>query len=135
MVPRMRSCVLSIAFVVVLSACSQQSPTIPNGETLFARHCSACHGQLGEGDGPVAQVMQVTVPNLRTLSQRSGGEFPREAVVNYIDGRELPAAHGDRYMPVWGDVFSWSELTATATEETVQARIGALADFLERIQN
>ena len=42
-----------------------------DGETLFARYCAACHGRLGEGDGPVAGVMLITVPNLRTLSARS----------------------------------------------------------------
>jgi len=49
--------------------------------------------------------MRVAVPNLRMLSERNEGEFPAEAVASYIDGRDLPASHGDRNMPIWGPVF------------------------------
>lgn len=127
-----------LAALLALAACKPQPTTvsdIPGGEALYARHCSACHGQFGEGDGPVAIAMSVTVPNLRLLAQRAGGEFPRDGVEAYIDGRDLPAAHGDRYMPVWGDIFRWGEDESEASEEAVRLRIEALADFLERIQS
>ena len=121
------------------TACSAQEsaapPDVPNGSALYARHCSACHGRYGEGDGPVAIAMSVDVPNLRTLARREGGTFPRDSVIAYIDGRDQPAAHGDRYMPVWGDVFRWGEPETDATEAEVRARIEALADYLERIQS
>jgi mono/diheme cytochrome c family protein len=101
----------------------------PDGQALFARYCASCHGRLGEGDGPVAQVMEVSVPNLRTLRRRADGTFPRDAVMRYIDGRELPAAHGARLMPVWGDSFSGDG------EEGARRRIAAITDFIERLQN
>jgi mono/diheme cytochrome c family protein len=104
----------------------------PVGSELFLNHCAACHGANGEGGGPVAAVMQVTVPNLRTLAQRNGGTFPADAVRAYIDGREIKAAHGDRQMPVWGDVFRGPE-QATA-ERTVRRRITALVEFVKEIQ-
>ena len=104
----------------------------PDGARLFMNHCAACHGANGEGGGPVAAAMQTSVPNLRTLGQRHGGTFPADAVTAYIDGRELKAAHGDRQMPIWGDVFRGPE-QGTA-ERTVRERIAALVAFLKGIQ-
>jgi mono/diheme cytochrome c family protein len=104
----------------------------PNGAQLFMNHCAACHGADAEGSGPVAAVLQNTVPNLRALAQRNGGTFPADSVTAYIDGREVKAAHGDRQMPVWGDVFRGPE-QGTA-ERTVRERIAALVAFLRGIQ-
>ena len=127
------------SLLALAAACDAQTPAdpseIPTGATLYARHCSACHGQFGEGDGPVAIAMSVAVPDLRALRRQENGTFPRESIVRYIDGRDLPAAHGDRYMPVWGDVFRWGESDEGASEAEIRARVEALADFLERIQN
>lgn len=102
------------------------------GARLYFNHCAACHGDNGEGTGPVAASMRVTVPNLRTLAQRNGGSFPREAVVAYIDGRNLIAPHGDRQMPIWGDVFRGAD--QEADERTVRRRINAVADFISMLQ-
>ncbi len=115
-----------------LLAASAVGASQPNGTQLFMNHCAACHGSDGEGGGPVAAAMQTTVPNLRTLAQRNGGTFPTDAVTAYIDGRQLKAAHGDRQMPVWGDVFRGPE-QGTA-QRTVRARIAALVAFVMRIQ-
>jgi mono/diheme cytochrome c family protein len=122
----------------MIAACAQSQDASLDGAELFADHCAACHGALGEGDGPVAGVMQITVPNLRTLSQRNGGDFPAESVRAFIDGRNLPASHGDRYMPVWGNVLRWPDgqdgQSDGETERLVQARIDALVAYLEQIQ-
>src|SRR5690606_907758 len=72
----------------------------PSGADLYFNHCAACHGPGGEGPGPLAATMRVTVPNLRSLAQRSRGTFPAAAVAAYIDGRHTQAGHGDRPMPV-----------------------------------
>jgi hypothetical protein len=63
---------------------------------------------------------------------RSAGVFPTEAVRAYIDGRETTAAHGDRQMPIWGDVFRGPQ--RGTSQRTVRRRIAALADFIESIQ-
>ena len=131
MFARMKWALYSLTLCVATSACAQDAA--PEGAALYARHCSACHGQRGEGDGPVATVMQVAVPNLRTLEQRANGTFPRAAVLAYIDGRNLPVSHGDRYMPIWGNVFGWGESGADR-DAVVTRRIEALADYLEQIQ-
>jgi len=132
MFARMKWALYTLILGIATAACAQDDGT-PDGAALYARHCAACHGQRGEGDGPVAGVMQVTVPNLRTLRQRSNGTFPRDAVIAYIDGRNLPVSHGDRYMPIWGNVFSWSE-DDDDREAVVAERIEAVASYLEQIQ-
>lgn len=102
------------------------------GPRLYFNHCSACHGDNGEGTGPVAASMRVTVPNLRALAQRNGGTFPTDTVRAYVDGRNIPAAHGDRLMPIWGDVFRGAD--QEADDRTVRRRIAAIVDFISMLQ-
>jgi mono/diheme cytochrome c family protein len=102
------------------------------GARLYFNHCAACHGQYGEGDGPVAATLRVTMPNLRSLAMRNDGVFPADAVTAYVDGRETASAHGDRQMPIWGDVFRGAE-QATA-ERTVRRRIAAVVELIASIQ-
>lgn len=104
----------------------------PTGAGLFATHCASCHGAEAEGGGPVAAVMAISVPNLRSLAMRSGGVFPADAVAAYIDGREQRAAHGSRTMPVWGDFLQ--DKDASDAEGSVRLRIAALVAFIERVQ-
>jgi mono/diheme cytochrome c family protein len=103
----------------------------PDGAKLFLDHCAACHGAMGEGDGPVATSMAIGVPSLRTLAMRNGGVFPEDAVAAYIDGREPRAAHGHRQMPIWGDVFV---VTERGEEDVVAARIKILVWFIAELQ-
>ena len=48
-----------------------------------------------------------------------------------IDGRDVPS-HGDREMPVWGDVFSGSR--EGGTSDSAKARIDAIVRYLQGIQ-
>jgi cytochrome c len=109
---------------------SLQRPTAPeiDGAALYARFCSACHGIRGDGDGPVAGAMLVTMPNLRSLAERNDGAFPADAIASYIDGRRFPQAHGERQMPVWGEIFE------SVDEESSRMRIDALVEHLRGIQ-
>lgn len=124
---------LGITAFVLSSATGQDFDT--DGESLFSQYCASCHGPIGEGDGPVADAMVITVPNLRTLRARSDGSFPRDAVMRYIDGRDLPAAHGDRMMPVWGDTFADIPQGSEADVDVATQRIQAITEFIERLQN
>jgi mono/diheme cytochrome c family protein len=125
------ACALSL---FVLSCANHKADAPPDGAALFARHCASCHGRSGEGDGPVASVVRAAMPNLRTLSERNGGTFPRAAVTRYIAGDEVPTAHGDRLMPVWGDTFAGTSGNPQADAATARAALESLADFLEQIQ-
>lgn len=123
---------LAIALAVTSAAPALAAEDDDLGARLYFNHCAACHGEYGEGTGPVAASMRVTMPNLRTLAQRNGGTFPTDAVASYIDGRESRTAHGDRQMPIWGDVFRGAD-QATA-RRTVRRRIAAVVEFISTLQ-
>ncbi len=127
---------LLITGLMLAAACTTPQPPqdVPSGEDLYARNCAACHGPSAEGDGPVASVMTMDVPNLRGLAERNSGQFPALAVREYIDGRRVARAHGDRYMPVWGTEFREMAGGDRAAEKAAEARIIALTDFLASIQ-
>lgn len=120
--------------LALAAAQSQPPPSEPDGEALFVRYCASCHGRLGEGDGPVAAAILVSVPDLRTLAVRSGGSFPRDSVIRFIDGRDLPEAHGDRLMPVWGETFSVDADDPAERADLARQRIAAIADYIAELQ-
>ena len=128
----MRHILLGAAVALALIGGSARAAEDDTGARLYFNHCAACHGGEGEGGGPVAATMRIGVPNLRTLAQRNDGVFPADAVTAYIDGRELNAAHGDRQMPIWGDVFRGPE--QGTSERTVRRRIAAVVEFIESLQ-
>lgn len=130
-----RSTVIALAGVLlVLSLPPSARGQDIDGQILFARYCASCHGPVGEGDGPVANVIE-SIPNLRNLAARSNGQFPREAVMRYIDGRDLPDAHGERLMPVWGTTFAESDEGSGSDPDRVHRLIEAITDFVASIQN
>lgn len=109
------------------------------GKREYDASCANCHGLNGKGGGQFAQLLQLRMPDLTTLSKNNGGVFPISHVYNVIDGREEVKAHGTREMPIWG-----AQLTVKATpayddyryepEAFVRARILAVIDYLYRLQ-
>jgi len=55
------------------AAATRRPADADEGGALYARHCQACHGALGRGDGPVAADLVGGVPDL-------GGSFARRDV-------------------------------------------------------
>ena len=102
-----------------------------SGEDLFKFYCSSCHGRDGAGDGPVAAALDAAPPDLRQLSLRNGGTFPRQRVRMLVgnDG-SLRAGHGPIEMPVWGPVFKGLD----ASEAMATVRIANIVEYLEGIQ-
>merc|ERR1711969_121126 len=78
-----------------------QAQDLEAGEELFMDHCVQCHGADGKGDGPMAEMLAITTPDLTTISARNGGTFPTAAVAEQIDGRARVLAHGGD-MPLFG---------------------------------
>jgi mono/diheme cytochrome c family protein len=107
---------------------------VAQGRVLYLENCAACHGQSGAGDGALAKVLIVDVPDLRHLSALSGGRFPEDWVRSVIDGREQILSHGDRTMPVWGSEFWLEEGGDDDAELETRARIRDLTDYLASIQ-
>jgi hypothetical protein len=108
------------------------------GRTDFVTYCAACHGVEGRGDGTIAEFLTITATDLTQLSKKNAGLFPRERAINVIDGRAEVKVHGPRDMPVWGDWFEFEAGSSVAgkgaEQKVVQARINALVDYIETIQ-
>lgn len=120
--------------VAFVESIQEPSPNPPvkapalDGASLYGSFCATCHGTTGRGDGVMAGATWKAPPNLTTLAVRNGGFFPGVRVRRIVDGTGI-TAHGDRTMPVWGDVFMRTRNAADAG-----ARIDAIVLFLESIQ-
>jgi mono/diheme cytochrome c family protein len=101
------------------------------GSQLFRTYCASCHGADARGSGPMAPQLRGIPPDLTSFAARNGGVFPGERVHRIVEGRDV-ASHGDREMPVWGDAFRRTR--GGLSEDAIKARIGAIVDYLERIQ-
>jgi mono/diheme cytochrome c family protein len=108
------------------------------GRREYMNSCASCHGASGKGDGPLAELMTVEVPDLTTIAERNGGRFPMDEVIEIIDGRTGVRGHGYP-MPVWGrryeaeagrDYGPWG----SGAELFVRSRILALAYHLQSMQ-
>lgn len=108
------------------------------GKTDFITYCAACHGVSGKGDGSIAEFLTISAADLTQLAKLNAGIYPRERVLEVIDGRREVKVHGPRDMPVWGDWFRQEAHSSgkggKASEEIVRERINMLADYIGSIQ-
>ena len=72
------------------------------GQAEYRNSCAVCHGEQGEGNGPLAAELKTPPADLTSLAERNGGEFSYWRVFAVIDGRYVVPGHGGRDMPVWG---------------------------------
>ncbi|MGI9394548.1 MAG: c-type cytochrome [Boseongicola sp.] len=72
-----------------------------DGRDLYMTYCWQCHGRDATGNGPMAEMLAITTPDLTGLAARNDGVFPTEAVARQIDGRARMLAHGGE-MPIFG---------------------------------
>jgi len=125
----------TLACFAVVPFAAGQDFTDYSGRELYQRFCASCHGSSGEGDGPVASMLKVAVPDLTRLAARRRDAYPAEQVRRIIDGRDIPAAHGARQMPIWGYEFaSVSVSEPDAGTESAATLIDRLVEFLRSIQ-
>ena len=124
---------IALALLVALG-CRYAPREEPSGEVLYARHCAACHGSEGRGDGPVAPSLRRPPSDLTQLARANGGRFDAARIAAVIDGRSPVAEHGTSDMPVWGVVFE-SELSDEAySGYRAIERSRNLTDYLATLQ-
>ena len=100
-----------------------------DGAVLFRNYCTSCHGTGGEGNGPAADALKVSMPNL-TLLTKHAGKFPRQRIRNILEGTESPVSHGSEKMPVWGPVFHEID----ADQDLGHVRIDNVVTYIESLQ-
>lgn len=102
---------------------------------LYEKFCASCHGIDGHGNGPVAPLIKIHVPDLTRIAYREGGEFPTEDVRRTIDGRWDRSAHGSRDMPVWGwQFYDTMNKDDSAERARTESMISRLVNYLRSIQ-
>lgn len=113
-------------------AWAQEDAIIARGRVEYQRSCAVCHGEQGNGNGPMAELLRITRPaDLTQIRQRNGGQFPFWRIYRVIDGREEITGHGPRDMPIWGAQYRMIEKD---DEDAVQGRIWQLIYYLQSIQ-
>ncbi|WP_294619458.1 c-type cytochrome [uncultured Roseovarius sp.] len=125
--------ITATTLLVLLGAGFAQAQDL--GKEEYMNSCATCHGEMGKGAGPLAELMTVPVPSLTNLSAQNDGVFPMLRVIHTIDGR--PGIKGHGYpMPVWGKRFEADVEDAGpyGSETLIRGRILSLALYLESIQ-
>ena len=130
--------IFSVTLLIGLTGCLAPQAGDPNptfdGARLYRENCASCHGQSGAGNGPMLPHLSSPPSDLRTLSAMNNGVFPRLDVTRQIDGRDISAVHGSSEMPVWGWKFSHADNDKRDPVQQTRARITALVDHLETMQ-
>ena len=119
--------------VLILSS----SPVLADdaGKREYNVACAGCHGESAMGDGPLAGLLNVSTPNLLSLTQVNDGTFPFQAILSTIDGRDGVRAHGST-MPIWGERFQASATSqrGESADMVARGRILSLVYYLQSIQ-
>jgi mono/diheme cytochrome c family protein len=103
-----------------------------SGAYAYRTYCASCHGSQGKGDGPLAESLRFTPPDLSLIAKRSGGEYPAETVHRIVDGRKPLPGHGGPDMPIWGDAFKNPE--TGFDDASVKEKIRAVVEYVRTLQ-
>jgi mono/diheme cytochrome c family protein len=125
-----------LALMAAPAMAQEQSAALALGEETYLSTCAGCHGEAADGDGPMTEILTVSVPDLTGLSARNGGTFPWLRVVHTIDGRSGLRGHGGP-MPIFGLLFDGDPSVADGPDGNpvfVSAKVLAVVEYLESLQ-
>ena len=104
------------------------------GQQLYLQYCASCHGADGKGNGPVSPYLKIKMPDLTVLRRKNKGVYPLQKVMSAIDGSRAVRGHGDRRMPVWGEVFRKESEEAKYPELTRLLKEKIIAEYIATLQ-
>ena len=121
------------AMLLIVPLGNSFAADVDSDKEMYLKYCASCHGVTGKGDGAVSRNLKVKAPDLTLIKRNNQGMYPTDRVLSSIDGRRFVRAHGDRTMPVWGEVFreehekeKYSELTALIKAKLIAECVGTL---------
>jgi mono/diheme cytochrome c family protein len=112
-------------------------PKVDLGKREYDNNCAVCHGRDGRGNGPYAELLRRSPPDLSTIARRNGGVFPVAKTYEVIEGAGV--GHGTRDMPIWGMDYNVKAAeyymdVPYDQEGFVRGRILSLIEYLNRLQ-
>jgi mono/diheme cytochrome c family protein len=128
---------IGLLVVTGLLAAPAMAQDAVHGSELFAAHCAVCHGPAAEGNGPMAEVLEVRPADLTALAAGNDGVFPMERAVRAIDGRMKLLSHGGP-MPLFGTILTGEPAVIDAGDGTpiiTKAAVVDIAAWLATIQD
>ena len=127
--------ILGLGMVSVTPAVAQQNGAQAGdlGEQLYITYCATCHGESAGGAGSLSGLLNVDVPDLRTLSANNNGEFPMLEVIHAIDGRAGVRGH-ENPMPLFGEMFFSEKFGPYGAEAFIRGQMLSIALYIESIQ-
>lgn len=126
------------AFLIAPAFAQTKGEKVDAGKREFESNCASCHGVSGKGNGPLANLLKKSPPDLTLLAKNNNGVLPVARLYDVIEGADVEA-HGGRDMPVWGKAYRlqagehYGEVPYDP-EAYVRGRILLLIDYLNRIQ-
>jgi mono/diheme cytochrome c family protein len=126
-----------VAALALASAGVMAQQRVDMGKREYDNNCAACHGSSGKGNGPYAELLRKSPPDLTMMAKRNGGVFPMSRAYEVIEGAGV--GHGTRDMPIWGQDYSVKAAeyymdVPYNPEAYVRTRILALVEYLNRLQ-
>ena len=129
---------LLLIFPYALAAQNKEIKNVPisssdasSGAAMYKTYCAVCHGTAGKGDGPAAAALKVAPGDLTRLSRNNGGKFPELRVYGILEGTISLPSHGNREMPMWGDLFRSLQRSDSSN---IQLRLRNLTEYVKSIQ-
>jgi hypothetical protein len=104
------------------------------GKQMYLQYCASCHGIEGRGNGAVAKQLKIKVADLTILRKKSKGVYLLDNVMATIDGRRTVKGHGERDMPVWGEIFTREREKEKYTELTALLKAKIIAEYVATLQ-
>jgi len=120
---------LSIAIGIEIEAAEAEQ-----GKQLYMQYCGSCHGKDGRGSGSLSPYLKIAVPDLTVLKRNNKGIYPLDDVMATIDGRRTVRSHGDRDMPVWGEIFLKETERGKYPELTSLLKAKVIAEYVATLQ-
>lgn len=125
---------ISLPLLGLVAACMVSAmPGPAEGEKLFAANCTHCHDYRGQG---AVLIGGKVAPDLRQITARNDGSFPRAQVLSRIDGYGHGSAGAD-VMPEFGKLLQ-GDLVPVEVDGTMTPTprpLAALLAYLESIQS